>query len=174
MYRYLIIKYSFDAKKDKIKKLKEEIKNNIKELNKRKVKVKYIINKKRNDLFQIDLIGYDGKIKYRTNKTNEIKKIIKLIDKMPMGKIEKIKRIELYTNAHKKNTIKGTGYKNEEKAKYTIKIIKKLPLYKQFQIINVLYNRAKYHPHKTNDIKKAMKIFNKWLKKYELKKKNKK
>ena len=29
-----------------------------------------------------------------------------------------------------------------------------------------MYNRAKYHPHKTKDMEDAMKIFHKWLKMY--------
>ena len=29
-----------------------------------------------------------------------------------------------------------------------------------------MYNRAKYHPHTTDDMKKAMIIFKKWLKNY--------
>ena len=27
-----------------------------------------------------------------------------------------------------------------------------------------MYNRAKYHPYQTEDMKKAMKVFEKWLK----------
>lgn len=162
---YIIIKYSIDNK-NKLKKVKNNVKLIKKKLNERKIKIKYIINKKRNELFQIDIIGKDGKIKYRTNKWNDIKNILK--NNILNVKIKKIKSIELYTNSHKKNSIKGTGYKNEKKAKDTIKLIKNLPKYKQFLIINSLYNRAKYHPHKTKDIKKAIKIFEKWLKNYKL------
>ena len=61
---------------------------------------------------------------------------------MPYGKIEKNKSIELYTNAHPKTTIKGTGYKNKKIALNTLKLIKDKPLKKQFLIINVLYQRA--------------------------------
>ena len=36
----------------------------------------------------------------------------------------------------------------------------------QFDVNNTMYNRAKYHPHITDDMKKAMGVFKKWLKKY--------
>ena len=83
---------------------------------------------------------------------------------MPYGKI---KSIELYTNAHPKSTIKGTGYKNKKIALNTLKLIKNKPLKKQFLIINVLYQRAKYHKNQTKDMIEAMNIFEKWLKKYK-------
>jgi hypothetical protein len=86
---------------------------------------------------------------------------------MPYGKIEKHKSIELYTNAHPKTTIKGTGYKNKKTALNTLKLIKDKPLKKQFLIINVLYQRAKYHKNQTKDMIQAMNIFEKWLKKYK-------
>ena len=30
-----------------------------------------------------------------------------------------------------------------------------------------MFNRAKYHPHQTNEMRDAMKIFSNWLKKYK-------
>ena len=86
---------------------------------------------------------------------------------MRYGKIEKHKSIELYTNAHPKTTIKGTGYKNKKIALNTLKLIKDKPLKKQFLIINVLYQRAKYHKNQTKDMIQAMNIFEVWLKKYK-------
>jgi len=79
----------------------------------------------------------------------------------------KIKSIELYTNAHPKTTIKGTGYKNKKTSLHTLELIKDKPLKKQFLIINVLYQRAKYHKNQTKDMVQAMNIFEKWLKKYK-------
>ena len=86
---------------------------------------------------------------------------------MPYGKIEKQKSIELYTNAHPKTTIKCTGYKNKKTALNTLKLIKHKPLKKQFLIVNVLYQRAKYHKNQTKDMIQAMNIFEAWLKKYK-------
>jgi hypothetical protein len=72
----------------------------------------------------------------------------------------------LYEDKHPTTSLKGTGYKDEKKAKDTIKLVKKYDKIYQFQVINTMYNRAKYHPNRTNDMLKAMKIFKKWLDKY--------
>jgi hypothetical protein len=164
--RKLILTYSKDLIKKKnnfllkYKKYKSD-------LEKRNVYLIIKKNNKRSQLFNISLYGYDSKLKYLSNKITCIPYIIKLIDKMPYGKIEKNKSIELYTNAHPKTTIKGTGYKNKKIALYTLKLIKDKPLKKQFLIINVLYQRAKYHKNQTKDMVEAMNIFEKWLKKYK-------
>jgi hypothetical protein len=141
-------------------------------------------NNDRKQLFNISLYGYDGKLKYVSNKINCIPAIIKKIDSMTFGKIEKnegkieknknekIKSIELYTNAHPKSTVHGTGYKNKETAEKTLLLIQKKTKKYQFLIINILYQRAKYHKHQTKGMKDAMKVFGKWLNHY--KKTNKK
>ena len=164
--RKLILTYS----KDLIKKknnflLKYKIYKS--DLEKRNVYLIIKKNNKRSQLFNISLYGYDSKLKYVSNKITCIPHIIKLIDNMPYGKIEKNKSIELYTNAHPKTTIKGTGYKNKKIALNTLKLIKDEPLKKQFLIINVLYQRAKYHKNQTKDMIEAMNVFEKWLKKYK-------
>lgn len=73
--------------------------------------------------------------------------------------------MELYTDNNPKTTIKGTGFKDEKTALNTFKLIDKRSMLYKFTLINALYNRAKYHPNKTPDMEKAMKIFDKWLKK---------
>jgi hypothetical protein len=164
--RKLILSYSKDLiKKKNIFLLKyKKYKNDLIKRN-----VCLIVKKinSRVQLFNISLYGYDSKLKYVSNKITCIPYIIKLIDNMPYGKIEKIKSIELYTNAHPKTTIKGTGYKNKKIALNTLKLIKDKPLKKQFLIINVLYQRAKYHKNQTKSMVEAMNIFEKWLKKYK-------
>jgi hypothetical protein len=164
--RKLILTYSKDLIKKKnnfllkYKKFKSD-------LEKRNVYLIIKKDNKRSQLFNISLYGYDSKLKYVSNKITCIPHIIKLIDNMPYGKIEKHKSIELYTNAHPKTTIKGTGYKNKKTALNTLKLIKDKPLKKQFLIINVLYQRAKYHKNQTKDMIQAMYVFEKWLKKYK-------
>jgi len=69
----------------------------------------------------------------------------------------------LYEDKHPKTSLKGTGYKNKEKALQTIKLVKDKPLTYQFQVINTMYNRAKYHPHRTKDMEEAMKVFKIWI-----------
>lgn len=66
-------------------------------------------------------------------------------------------------NKNPSKSVKNTGFKNEEKALETLKIIEHLDKIKQMQIILTMYYRAEYHPHKTNDMKKAQKIFKQWL-----------
>ena len=66
-------------------------------------------------------------------------------------------------NKDPKKSIKNTCFKNEEKALNTLKIIKGLDKIKQMQIILTMYYRAKYHPYRTDDMRKAQKIFKKWL-----------
>jgi hypothetical protein len=74
--------------------------------------------------------------------------------------------MDLYSNKYPNRTMKGTGFKDKKTAISTIKIIKsRSPTY-QFNVINTMYNRAKYHPYQTNEMCDAMKIFSEWLKKY--------
>jgi hypothetical protein len=73
----------------------------------------------------------------------------------------------LYNDLHPEKSLKNTGYKDAKKAKDTIKLVKKFSLQYQFSVINTMYNRAKYHPHRSNDMLKAMKIFKIWLNNYK-------
>jgi len=79
--------------------------------------------------------------------------------------------MSLYTDDNPKDTLHGTGFKDKEKAIETFKLISKKPIIYQFQVINTMYNRAKYHPYRTKNMEEAMKLYKKWLDKY---KKNKK
>ena len=164
--RLLILTYSKDllVKKNIFLKKYNEHKA---ELDQRNVKLVVKSNNTRSQLFNISLYGYDGLLKYVTNKVNSIITIIKKIDSMPLGTIEKIKSIELYTDAHPKSTIVGTGYKDKAIALKTLELIKDQPLNKQFLIVNVLYQRAKYHKHITKNMIEAMNVFEKWLKKHK-------
>ncbi len=71
----------------------------------------------------------------------------------------------LYEDNHPKKSIKGTGYKDKMKALDTLEIIKNKDLTYQKQVVNTMYNRAKYHPNQSDNMKEAMKIFSIWLKK---------
>ena len=164
--RELLLTYSKDLikKKNKFlikyKEYKDELKN-------RNVILKIKCNNKRSELFNISLYGYNKKLKYVTNKINCIPIIIKKIDSMPLGKIEKIKSVELYTNAHPKTTVKGTGYKDKKTALKTLNLIKNKSIQYQILVVNVLYQRAKYHKNQTKNMIEAMIIFEKWLKQHK-------
>jgi len=72
----------------------------------------------------------------------------------------------LYEDKHPNTSTKGTGFKNKQKALDTLYIIKDRDIVYQKQVVNTMYNRAKYHPHQTSDMKEAMKVFNEWLSKH--------
>ena len=77
---------------------------------------------------------------------------------------------KLYTDDHPELSTKGTGFKDEKNALNTIKIISSRCLKYQFDVVNTMYNRAKYHQNQKPDMKKAMVIFKLWLDKYKSKK----
>ena len=70
----------------------------------------------------------------------------------------------LYSDNHPKTSTKGTGFKDKQKALDTLNIIKDRNITYQKQVVITMYNRAKYHPYQTKNMKEAMKVFKKWLK----------
>lgn len=70
----------------------------------------------------------------------------------------------LYNNGKKKPKTK-TGYGSKEKAVQTLKNIKKFDKKYQTQVVNTMYNRAKYHANQTKGMRDAMKVYKEWLKK---------
>jgi hypothetical protein len=79
---------------------------------------------------------------------------------------KKVINYSLYNDDHPKTSTKGTGFKDKQKALDTLKIIKNRDLNYQKLIVITMYNRAKYHPHQTKDMREAMKVYFDWLKKY--------
>jgi hypothetical protein len=55
------------------------------------------------------------------------------------------------------------GYGSANKARKSIKKLKKQPLQYQFQAAHTLYSRAKYHKHQTKGMKDAKKIYGKFI-----------
>ena len=78
-----------------------------------------------------------------------------------------MKNTSLYEDKHPQTSTKGTGFKNKQKAIDTLNIIKNRDIIYQKQVVNTMYNRAKYHPYQTEDMKEAMKIFADWNKKHK-------
>ena len=145
--------------------LKEKYNNNIKLFHKYHVKLLFYKNK--NYKFKIALIGYDGNIKHIYEKPNKTK-IFQNLNLLSSNNIEfkkDNKGLSLYENYNPKTTLKGLGFKNEKTALETIKKIKNKHKIYQRNVCNTMYYRALYHPHQTNDMKKAMKIFKDYLKK---------
>lgn len=71
--------------------------------------------------------------------------------------------MELYTDANPDDTIK-VGFKDENSAYESLEKISKKSKQYQIKVIITLYYRVKFHPHRTKSMVKAMKIFQKWLK----------
>lgn len=68
-------------------------------------------------------------------------------------------------NKNPKRSLKGTGFANADIAKKSLLLIDySNSVYKE-QVLNTLYNRAKYHPHQKKEHRDAMKIFKKELEK---------
>lgn len=74
--------------------------------------------------------------------------------------------IGLYSKGGK-DAMKGTGYSDKEKAEYTIKVLDNLMSKGEnvwaMSIATTMETRAKKHPHQTDGMRDAMKIFRKWI-----------
>ena len=139
----------------------------IKDFHKRYVKLICKINKK--EKTSINLIGFDGKSKKMIDNL-DYKLMFKIIDKMPLSKKSKPINLSLYSDYNPKTTTQGLGFKNKEKALYTIKTIKNRSIKYQVNVIATMLGRAKNHPNKTKDMDDAIKIFVDWMKKHKIKK----
>jgi hypothetical protein len=156
----LLVIYTNNYNNKQYKKAKMIYEKNIKKFH--KYYVKLLINVDKKNKFKIKLIGFDGKTKHTYNEMIP-KNIFKDIEKMPMGHLRNPINLSLYEDYNKETTIKNLGFKDEEKAKYTIKRIKNKDMKYKKNVINTMYNRAKYHPYRTKEMEKAMAIFKKWL-----------
>ena len=165
--RVLLVKTP-DYKNQKYKKAKKLYQTNIKKFHKRVVK---LISKKTSNNFSIELFVFDG-LKKQTFQNFDSRKIFKTIDKMQMSKNLKNKKIKplnlsLFSDYNPKTTTHGLGFKDKEKALYTVKAIKTRDLKYQVNVISTMLGRAKKHPYKTKNMKDAIKVFSLWMKNYK-------
>ena len=154
---------------------KDIYQKNIKEFHKRFIKLVTRLDKAKK--FSVSLIGFDGTEKAKLDIIN-LKKIFTLVDKMPMNKMIKDKsfkplNLSLFSDYKPETTLHGLGFKNKEKALYTVKAIKKRSIKYQVNVIATMLGRAKNHPNKTKDMDDAIRIFDKWMKDYKKIKTNK-
>ena len=145
-------------------KAKKIYQSRIKEFHKRYVKLICKSNKNKN--FSVNLIGFDGKSKKVMNDLN-YKLVFQIIDKMPLNKKIKPINLSLYSDYNPKTTTHGLGFKNKEKALYTVDTIKNRPIKYQVNVIATMLGRAKKHPHKTKEMNDAIKVFSKWISNYK-------
>ena len=156
------------------KRSKELYQEYIKEFHKRHVKL--MSNRKKGLSFSIKLIGYDGTLKKEFD-TLVPKDIFELIDSMPMSNELKSNKIEplnlsLYSDYKPETTLKGLGFKNKEKAIYTLNAIKGRDTKYQVNVVSTMLGRAKKHPNRTADMKDAIIVFKQWLLDYKKSKDN--
>ena len=59
------------------------------------------------------------------------------------------------------------GFKDKEKAIYTLDAIKGRDTKYQVNVISTMLGRAKKHPNKTSDMDDAIMVFEKWLLDYK-------
>ena len=69
------------------------------------------------------MIGFDGN-KKETFKSLDCRKLFKIVDKMPMSKKVNPINLSLFSDYNPKTTTQGLGFKDKNKAIYTIKTIK--------------------------------------------------
>jgi hypothetical protein len=84
---------------------------------------------------------------------------IENIHKHDLKGLNFLKKFNPQINLHPDKSLKNTGFKDSATANHTINLISKRSLRYQFDVINTMYNRAKYHPHSNDDMKKAMVVF---------------
>ena len=165
--RVLLVKTP-DYENQNYKKAKELYQKDIKHFHKRIIK---LVSKKTDKDFSIELYGFDG-TKKQTFKNFNSRDIFKIIDRMPMSKILKDKKIKplnlsLFSDYNPKTTTHGLGFKDKEKALHTVKAIKNRDLKYQVNVIATMLGRAKKHPYKTKNMKDAIKVFSLWMKNYK-------
>lgn len=83
---------------------------------------------------------------------------------------KKRSKTQLYDNNNPKTNIIGTGYKDVNTVKKTLALISNRSIIYQKSVMNTMYNRAKFHKNKTDDMIKSMKYIKKWLDKNKNKK----
>ena len=151
------------------KRSKELYQENIKEFHKRHVKL--MSNRKKGLNFSIKLIGYDGIVK-KEFETLSPKDIFNCIDSMPMSKNLKSGKkqplnLSLFSDYKPETTLKGLGFKDKNKAIYTLDAIKGRDTKYQVNVVSTMLGRAKNHPNKTPDMDDAILVFEKWMLDYK-------
>jgi hypothetical protein len=129
---------------------------NMKNIKERNIKIK--IKKVEEKMFELRILDKTKKI---IKLYNYFSNFVKLYKYFPIIK-ESETNYSLYSNDNPEKSL-SVGFKDEKTALETIKKIKNKSKVYQKQVITTMYNRAKFHPYITTDMKKAMKIFKKWL-----------
>ena len=161
-------------------KYRDNYEKNSYEFHKYHIKKITLLNKNINEPY-FELFDLDSKNISIKKFDNEVKSILNFMkDYHNAVKIEKVDsnnsktntkckekplNLSLYSDYNPETTIPNLGFKDEEKALYTIKKIKNKSVKYQIGVLNTLIGRAKSHPYQTADMRKAIKILEKYKKK---------
>ena len=133
--------------------------------------VKLLTTRSKELEFKIKIIDYEGKL-LKTYDKIKINDIISFIKKIPSDNSKiKPQNLSLFSDYNKDTTVKNLGFKDKEKALYTLKKIKNKSLKYQVNLVSTMIGRAKSHPYQTKEMREAIKIFEEWLKNYHKTKK---
>ncbi len=129
--------------------------------------IKLLTHRKKDLNFNIKLFSFDSKIIKEFKKINK-STILKLAKKIVTNLPDNIKpqNLSLFSDYNKETTIPNLGFKDKEKALYTLDKIKNKSKKYQVNLVSTMIGRAKSHPHITQGMRDAIKIFQKWLDKY--------
>jgi len=97
----------------------------------------------------------------------------KVLKEVPFSRLNSSSNLSLFSDYKPETTLKGLGFKDKEKALFTVSAIKKRPIKYQVNVIATMLGRAKNHPNKTKDMNDAIIVFSKWMENYKINKKNK-
>lgn len=81
----------------------------------------------------------------------------------PPPKYKKSINKSLFSSGKNKPKIKS-GYSSKEIAEQTLKNLRGFPKEYKMQVVNTMYNRAKYHKYQTKGMRDAMRVYSRWLK----------
>lgn len=137
-------------------KTKDYYDKNAYEFHKSYVKKISVLDKSINDL-KLELYDLNKKLIISNQPISKIFTFIKKYDNKTNCK-EKPLNLSLYTDYNPETTIPNLGFKNKEKALYTIHKIKDKTIKYQIGVLNTLLGRAKSHPHQTKEMRDAIKI----------------
>lgn len=137
-------------------KTKEYFDENAYEFHKSHVKKISVLDKNINNLI-LELYDLNKKLIIKDTSIFKIFKFIKNYEKETKCK-EKPLNLSLYTDYNPETTTPNLGFKNKEKAKYTIEKIKNRSIKYQIGVLNTLIGRAKSQPYQTKEMREAIKV----------------
>ena len=99
-------------------------------------------------------MGQTRKQKRKVKKTQKKKPVVNLT---------------LYADYHPETSTQGFGYVNAKKARDTLAQLRKMGADRNYtlQVVNTMYNRAKFHQNRTAGMEAAMKVYEAFLKKFK-------